>query len=193
MPEQMDFFAAEAGRPEGFRYQPEVLDRDLEAELLRRMPDLPFAEFEFHGYRGRRRTVSYGWRYDSGREAVEEAAEIPPFLLALRDVAGRFAGLPPAELGQVLVSEYPPGAAIGWHRDKAVFGDVVGISLQSPCVFRLRRRLGARWERSNVLVEPRSAYLLRGPARTEWEHSIRPVAALRYAITFRQKAARAAP
>jgi alkylated DNA repair dioxygenase AlkB len=31
----------------------------------------------------------------------------------------------------------------------------------------------------------RSAYLLRGPSRTEWEHSIPAVDELRYSITFR--------
>jgi len=32
---------------------------------------------------------------------------------------------------------------------------------------------------------PRSAYLLRGPARRDWEHSIRPVGELRFSVTFR--------
>ncbi len=86
----------------------------------------------------------------------------------------------------MLVTEYGPGAGIGWHRDKAVFGRVVGISLLSPCVFRMRRSVAKRkWERVNLMVEPRSAYLLSGPARYEWEHSIPQTDALRYSITFR--------
>jgi len=120
----------------------------------------------------------------------------------------------------VLVTEYGSGAGIGWHRDKAVFGEVVGISLLAPCVLRFRRKLNgsrgnervpskqpvnvkgnpetvkskvklegvnprANWERVNVNVEPRSAYHLSGPARSEWYHSILRVDALRYAITFR--------
>jgi alkylated DNA repair dioxygenase AlkB len=32
--------------------------------------------------------------------------------------------------GGVLVSYYPSGATIGWHRDAPVFGDVVGVSLE---------------------------------------------------------------
>jgi alkylated DNA repair dioxygenase AlkB len=88
-------------------------------------------------------------------------------------------------LQHVLVTEYDVGAAIGWHRDKAVFGDVIGVSLLAPCVFRLRRKVAARWERASLTVEPRSVYLLRGPSRTEWEHSIPAVDALRYSITFR--------
>jgi len=67
-----------------------------------------------------------------------------------------------------------------------VFGETVGVSLLAPCVLRLRRKAGEKkWERANVTAEPRSAYLLSGPARAEWEHSIPPVEALRYSITFR--------
>jgi alkylated DNA repair dioxygenase AlkB len=83
------------------------------------------------------------------------------------------------------VTEYSPGAPIGWHRDKAMFGDVVGISLLSSCLFRMRRKAGDKWERYSRTLDPRSAYLMRGPSRTEWEHSIPPVDALRYSITFR--------
>ena len=96
------------------------------------------------------------------------------------------AGLAPETLGQALVTQYPPGAAIGWHRDKAVFGDVLGVSLGAPCLFRLRRKAGASWQRASLRLEPRSAYLLLGPARTEWEHSIPPIAeGLRHSVTFR--------
>ncbi len=116
---------------------------------------------------------------------MREAAAIPPFLHRLQAQAAAFAGLRPEELPHVLVTEYGAGAAIGWHRDKGVFGEVIGISLLSPCVFRLRRRVGSRWERYSLKAEPRSAYLLRGAARMEWEHSIPAVEALRYSITFR--------
>jgi alkylated DNA repair dioxygenase AlkB len=86
----------------------------------------------------------------------------------------------------MLVTEYGPGAGIGWHRDKAVFGETVGISLLSSCVLRLRRKVREKkWERVNVQAEPRSAYLLTGPSQAEWEHSIPAVEALRYSITFR--------
>ena len=66
-----------------------------------------------------------------------------------------------------------------------MFGDVVGVSLLSPCVFRLRRKAGAAWERDSLALEPRSAYLLRGASRTGWEHSIPAVGRLRYSVTFR--------
>jgi len=92
----------------------------------------------------------------------------------------------PDQLQQALITEYAPGAPIGWHRDKNVFGRIVGVSLLSACTFRLRRRAGDKWERISVIAEPGSAYVLSGPARSEWEHSIPPVDQLRYSITFRE-------
>ena len=172
--------------PEGFRYRPELIDAAEEGALLERVRELPFREFEFHGYTGKRRVVSFGWHYDFSAYHLRKAADIPDFLLALLPAAAAFAGMEPEALRHVLVTEYAAGAGIGWHRDKAVFGETVGVSLLSTCVLRLRRKVGVkRWERSNVTAEPRSAYLLSGPARTEWEHSIPSVDALRYSITFR--------
>ena len=171
--------------PAGFRYRPELITRAEETELLEQIRELPFREFEFHGYTGKRRVVSFGWRYDYEARRVIEATEIPEFLLAVRVPAATFAGIEPDSLQQVLVTEYSPGAGIGWHRDKNVFNEIIGISLVASCIFRLRRRVGDEFERANVVVDPRSAYLLSGPARTEWEHSIPEVDALRYSITFR--------
>ncbi len=171
--------------PDGFRYRADVVTAADERALLAHVAALPFREFEFHGYVGKRRTVSFGWRYDFEARALREADDVPAFLLPLRAVAARFADLSPEALQQVLVTEYDAGAGIGWHRDKAVFGDVVGISLLAPCRFRLRRQVGDAWERVSLVAEPRSAYLLRGASRTEWEHSIPAVDARRYSVTFR--------
>jgi alkylated DNA repair dioxygenase AlkB len=158
----------------------------MEDALLAHVRELPFREFEFHGYKGKRRVVSFGWQYDFSARHLRKADDIPEYLLALRKTAAAFAGLEPDEFQHVMVTEYSPGAGIGWHRDKAVFGEVVGISLLAPCVLRLRRAMGEKkWERVNVLAEPRSAYFLSGQARAEWEHSIPQVDALRYSITFR--------
>jgi alkylated DNA repair dioxygenase AlkB len=171
--------------PEGFRYQPNFITRAQEADLLSRLPDLDFKPFDFHGYQGKRRVIYFGWRYDFTAGKIGQADPIPDFLLSLRDEAAAFAGLPPEAFAHVLVNEYEPGAPIGWHRDRPQFEDVVGISLGAPNKFRFRRKQGTGWERKAMTVEPRSAYLLRGPVRTEWEHSLPPAEALRYSITFR--------
>jgi alkylated DNA repair dioxygenase AlkB len=74
-----------------------------------------------------------------------------------------------------------------------MFAEVVGLSLLSRCVFRLRRKTGATWERSSLVIEPRSAYLLQGTSRTDWEHSIPAVGSLRYSVTFRSFRSQQAP
>src|SRR5262249_14708398 len=127
----------------------------------------------------------FGWQYDYNVQRLQKRAPMPDFLRSLRDVAAQFAGLASETLEQALVTEYSPGAAIGWHKDRPLFGDVVGVSLPSPCLFRLRRKDGSRWQRASLTVEPRSIYLLRGSARETWEHSIPAVDRLRYSVTFR--------
>jgi alkylated DNA repair dioxygenase AlkB len=185
MAEQLDLLPSVAVFPDGFKYEREVISAKAEREVLAMIRDLPFQAFEFHGHVGNRRTLSFGFGYDFDRERLATADNIPAFLLPLRDVAAAFATLPPEAFQQVLVTEYARNAGIGWHRDKAVFGEIVGISLLSSCQFRLRRRQGKTWQRATVEAAPRSGYLLAGAARMEWEHSISPVDALRYSITFR--------
>jgi alkylated DNA repair dioxygenase AlkB len=171
--------------PPGLRYWPDVISVEEEAALAGELAALPFEPFDFHGYLANRRVVSFGLRYDYGKRGVEAAEPIPEFLLPLRARIGELAGLAPEAFTQSLINEYAPGAGIGWHRDKPQFGVVAGVSLLSPCVLRLRRRAGAKWERASAPLSPRSAYLLSGSARFEWEHSITPGEALRYSITFR--------
>ena len=181
---QGDLFTAEAW-PEGFAYSDGVISPDEERALAQRFALLPLAPFAFHGFLARRRVVSFGWRYDYAGRALRPSEEIPALLMPLRERAAAFAGVPAHSLQQVLVSEYAPGAAIGWHRDKPMFEDVVAVSFLAPCTLRLRRRHGEGWERRSIELMPRSAYLLRGAARHDWEHSIPPVGELRFSVTFR--------
>jgi alkylated DNA repair dioxygenase AlkB len=182
---QPDLFQASPTLPEGFRYWPDFLSADEERNLVERFATLPFKEFEFRGYRGNRRVLSFGWQYDFNQMELQRTDDMPAFLLPLRERAARFANLEASDLQHVLLTEYAPGAGIGWHKDKPMFAEVVGISLGSPCAFRFRRKSGRTWERASVVAEPRSAYLLQGPSRTEWEHSIPALDRLRYSITFR--------
>lgn len=182
---QPDLFAAAPAMPAGFVYHEGVLSPDEERRFADRFAELPFAPFEFHGFLGKRRVVSYGRRYDYGARRLQSAEPIPDWLTALREHAADIAGLPMDRLRQVLITEYSPGAAIGWHRDKPQFDDVVALSFLSACQLRLRRVQADAWERRSLTVMPRSAYLLRGEVRSQWEHSIPPVTALRYSVTFR--------
>jgi alkylated DNA repair dioxygenase AlkB len=184
--DQGDLFGPSATRfPSGFRYEPEILSRAEESTLVEHIRELPFREFDFHGFLGKRRVVSFGWKYDFSARLLLRANDIPDFILPIRQQAASFAGMPAESLQQVLVTEYAAGAGIGWHRDKQEFGEIVGISLVSPCLFRLRRKIGEKWERVSVAAEARSAYLMSGASRSEWEHSIPAVESLRYSLTFR--------
>ena len=185
--EQLSLLQPASALPEGLLYREDFVSAAEEAELVSHIAKLELREFEFHGYLGKRRVTSFGLRYDFTDMALHDAAEMPEFLLPLRDRAAVFAGLKPEAMAHALVAEYTPGAAIGWHRDRPVFGDVIGISLGAPCRFRFRKKRSDGWERRSLTLTPRSAYLLRGPARHDWQHSIPPVGALRYSITFRSR------
>jgi alkylated DNA repair dioxygenase AlkB len=182
---QSDLFVIEPAAPQGFVYRDDVVTVEEEQALVARFRDLPFKPFEFHGFLGNRRVVSFGWRYDFSSAVLQPSYPIPPFLLSLRERAAVFANILSDTLQQVLINEYAPGAGIGWHRDKAMFEDVIAISLGGSCTLRLRRKQGGGWERAAQEVHPRSAYLLRGPVRREWEHSVPPVDRQRYSVTFR--------
>lgn len=171
--------------PEGMRYESEFLSSEEEQTLLRSVERLDFKPFEYRGFAGKRRVVSFGWRYDFNDGRLSKTEVIPDFLSEIRARAESFAELAPSEFQQVLITEYPPGAGIGWHRDRSVFGDVAGVSLLSPCEFRLRKKAAKGFLRQSLVAEPRSIYLLKGSSRTDWEHSIPGVDSLRYSITFR--------
>jgi alkylated DNA repair dioxygenase AlkB len=189
--EQLSLFTAQAtpveapAMPAGFRYAPDAIEADEEVRLVEAFADLPFKEFEFHGFFGKRRVISFGSRYDYNVGGLKEAAPMPAFLAPLRGRAAAFAGLSSDNLAHALITEYRPGTTIGWHRDRPSYDDVIGVSLLSPCTFRMRRKRGGQWERAALRLDPRSIYLMRGPSRDEWQHSIPAVDALRYSVTFR--------
>jgi alkylated DNA repair dioxygenase AlkB len=183
--DQPGLFADEPLGPPGLLYQRDLLSGDEEAAIAAAIAGLELKPFEFHGFLGKRRVVSFGWRYVFDGSGLSEAEPIPAFLLPLRERAARFAGVDPQALVHMLVTEYAPGASIGWHKDRSVFGDTIGVSLLSECRLRFRRRTAQGWERTALIAAPRSAYLLRGAARALWEHSIPPVESLRYSVTMR--------
>lgn len=181
----MGLFGDLQALPDGFVHQPEFISTDEERALLDEIRTLEFHEVRMHGVIARRRVIQYGWKYAFDAARLSEGVPLPEFLIALRDRAAALAGVEAEALAEALITEYQPGAPIGWHRDAPGFGIVIGISLLSACRFRLRRGPERGSARASLTLEPRSAYVLAGPARSEWQHSIPGVAALRYSITFR--------
>ena len=172
--------------PEGLVFREEFLSPEEERALLDELEPLEFHEIVIRGVAARRTARHFGLDYDYERRAhVDEAEPLPQWLLPLRDRCAELAGVRGDDLVEALVQRYPEGSTIGWHRDAPSFGVVVGVSLASSSRLRFRRgRAGNRvgWE---LELPPRSAYVLAGPARTSWEHSIPPTKSLRYSITFR--------
>jgi DNA oxidative demethylase len=177
-------------QPQGLKHVEEFISAAEENQLLTNLQALEFRPFAFQGWFGKRETISFGWRYDFNDSRMHEAPPIPEFLLPLRERAAGLARIPVARLEQALVIRYGVGAGIGWHSDRPVFDQVVGVSLMSPCVLRFRRRDGRTFQRFSLQAQPRSAYLLADEIRREWEHSIAPMETLRYSITFRSRVER---
>jgi alkylated DNA repair protein (DNA oxidative demethylase) len=169
----------------GLEYREEFISEAEQQALLDRLMPLDLAPFRFHGWLGNRRTQSFGWRYDFEDASFSPTEPIPGWLNPLRDKAAAFAGVGACDFVHVLLARYDPGAGIGWHRDRDVFDKVVGISLNTPATLRFRRRTASGFHRASLQVAPRSAYLLFGESRWQWEHRIAPGDRLRFSITFR--------
>jgi alkylated DNA repair dioxygenase AlkB len=186
---QLALFDDEAVGPSGLRYVPGFISAADEQELIAGITALPMQPFQFGAFEGHRRVKSFGFRYDYTLQKLQPSEPIPEWLERTTREVERFGELPPGNVRQVLCTEYDVGVGIGWHRDKPHFEKVFGISLDSACRFRFRRRKGNKegdkWERFTLLAEPRSIYLMDGESRRDWEHSIPPVERRRYSITFR--------
>jgi alkylated DNA repair dioxygenase AlkB len=182
---QLTLFPASAAGPQGLQYFPDFVSADAEQELIAHIRALPLTPFQFGAFEGKRRVASFGWRYDYTDRRIEKAAEIPPWAVSLAAKIEALDALPAGSVRQVLCTEYDVGVGIGWHRDKPQFDKVFGLSLGAACKFRFRRKSGDRWQRFTIEPQPRSLYEMSGESRHLWEHSIPPVDAPRYSITFR--------
>jgi alkylated DNA repair dioxygenase AlkB len=194
MSPQSDLFGAPAPvLPSGMRYETEFLSREEEQQWVAFAQAQPLAEMNYKGYQAKRRVVSFGGKYDYVANRLNEGPPIPRELDPLRGKVAAWLGIAPDAFTQVLVAEYSEGTPLGWHRDVPDFEDVAGVSLLSEAVMRFRPYPPDAPKKADILkltVEPRSIYLLRGPARWEWQHSVAPTKMLRYSITFRTSRAR---
>jgi alkylated DNA repair protein (DNA oxidative demethylase) len=171
--------------PPGFRLEPDVVSEHEEATLLAQLREIEFSAVEMRGQVARRRTAHFGWIYGYESWRISPGPPIPVFLASLRLSAAALAGVAPETLAEVLVTDYPPAAGIGWHRDAPQFGVVVGVSLLGACRMRFQHGTGAARRTAAIVLAPRSAYVIDGEARWQWQHSIPPMAAQRYSVTFR--------
>ena len=174
--------------PAGLRYESAWLSAAEEAGLLELVKQLPLKEAKYKSYTARRRVVSYGGQFDYDSNELRPSAPLIAALHPLRERVAQWAGVDPQALVHVLVAEYSPGTPLGWHRDVPDFEDVFGVSLGSEALLRFRPYPPQAPKREDVVklnVQPRSVYALQDEARWGWQHSVAPVDALRWSITFR--------
>lgn len=157
------------------------------ASLIALIDETDPTPFRFQGWFGKRLTKSYGTSYDFDAARLKLAAPIPDWLMPVRTRAAGFAGLDEAYLTQALLIRYDSGTGIGWHRDRSYYEHVIGISLGAAATMRFRRRAAKGFDRFAVSLPPRSIYRLSGEARHAWKHSVAPMDATRWSITFRSR------
>jgi len=172
--------------PDGLLYLENFVGLEEEQGLLATLGALDFRTITMRGQTARRtvRHFNLGYVYETG--SVAPADPLPSSMVWLRDRCAAVMERDPQDLAQVLVTRYPAGAGIGWHRDAPTFGSkIAGVSLLAPCRMRFQRTVGGVRSVGEIELAPRSAYLLTGKARWSWQHSIPGTKALRYSITFR--------
>ena len=174
--------------PDGFQYYPDFLTEQEEHGLIESTKKLQLHPLIFQGFEAKRKVQSFGYDYNFDSRKASKGTDIPDDFRFLIDKAAAYTNIPPEDFEELLATEYPPGAVINWHRDAPPFDIIVGISLLSDCKFKLRPYDKAKQGRKSILsleVKRRSLYIVRGEARSEWEHSIAPVNETRYSITLR--------
>jgi DNA oxidative demethylase len=171
--------------PAGLVYRPDLLTAEEERRALDAVEKIEFRELVMRGQTARRTVRHFGLLYDYDTFRLTEGDPLPADLEWLRERAATLIDARPDELAQILVTRYPPGSTIGWHRDAPAFDRIVGISLGAACRMRFQRGKGPDrvvWE---TVLEPRSGYVLAGAVRWAWQHSIPATPDLRYSVTFR--------
>ena len=174
-----------AEAPAGLLYQPDFLTAEEESAVVAILETMEFEEIRMHGQTARRTVRHFGLDYDYERWKVSPTDPLPESLAWLRERAASLVDREPGELAEILLTRYPPRAGIGWHRDAPMFGEVIGVSLLSSCRMRFQRGKGETRETFALELASRSAYVLAGQARWQWQHSIPATTSLRYSITFR--------
>lgn len=171
----------------GLVYRPDFISPAEEEEILDYIQFLPLEYAHFREYTAKRRIMGFGWGYDSRTGQLVPGPPLPPFLQGLQRKIAKWLDVPTGHIVEALITEYPPGTAIGWHTDRERFARIVGISLSGWCRMRFRP-LSAMNDRSRMValdLEPRSCYIMQKEVRWRWQHSIAPTKTLRYSITFR--------
>jgi alkylated DNA repair dioxygenase AlkB len=181
-------FPVENNLPKGFSYYTDFISKEEEQLLLEAISKTDLRTLLFQGYEAKRKVASFGYDWSFEKRSLSKGKEIPVvFDSIIRKVADHLS-ISKDAFAELLVTEYPPGSVINWHRDAPPFDIIAGISLLSDCTFKLRPHDKTKQKRNatiSLTVQRRSLYIMQGPARSDWQHSITPVKQLRYSVTLR--------
>jgi alkylated DNA repair dioxygenase AlkB len=174
--------------PEGFSYVDNFIATAEETFLLECISKLELHQFNFQGYTAHRKVASFGYDYSFDNRKLTKGKPFPEEFNSLVNKVANHLHIDVTEFAELLVTEYPVGAVINWHRDAPPFDLIAGISLKSDCTFRLRpheKEKQGRGSNISFPVRRRSLYIMQRASRSEWQHSIQPVKQVRYSITLR--------
>jgi alkylated DNA repair dioxygenase AlkB len=174
--------------PEGFYYYPDFITQAEEQQLIATIQQIELHAMVFHQYTAKRKVASFGYDYNFSTRELTKGVKIPEVFNWLIDRAAKQLLINREQIAELLVTEYPVGSVINWHRDAPPFESIAGLSLSADCIFKLRpydKSLQSRKSIISLPVRQRSLYIMQGPARSEWEHSTAPVTEVRYSITLR--------
>jgi alkylated DNA repair dioxygenase AlkB len=174
--------------PSGFVYVPDFISLQEEDQLIQLISEIELHKFLFQGHEAKRRVASFGYDYSFDKRILTEGKQIPSTFIPIVEKVSEFLSIPKGKFGELLVTEYPVGSVINWHRDAPPFDLIAGLSLHSDCIFKLRPHDKEKQGRKSIIsipVKRRSLYIMQGSARTDWQHSTAPVKEIRYSITLR--------
>jgi alkylated DNA repair dioxygenase AlkB len=174
--------------PSGFSYHPNFLSAEEERYLLEAISQHDLHRMNFQGFLANRKVKSFGFDYSFDTRNLTEGAPLPEEFADLVSKVSAYTSIDKNDIAELLLTEYPVGSVINWHRDAPPFDVIIGVSLNAACTFRLRPHAKEKQNRRAIIaitLEPRSLYVIKGNARSDWEHSTAPVEKVRYSITLR--------
>ena len=126
-----ELFSITPKLPDGFSYERDFLTVDEEALLLKTIGSIELRPMMFQGFEAKRKVASFGYDYSFDKRKLSKGKEIPTELQWLVSKIGAKLSIPAHNFAELLITEYPVGSVINWHRDAPPFDLVVGISLLS--------------------------------------------------------------
>src|SRR5687768_11635176 len=121
--------------PPGFDYFPEFLTAPEATALIQEISKIQLHNLNFQGFEAKRKVASFGYDYNFERKTLSKGKEIPLVFHALIEKVAVHLSVRKEDFAELLITEYPVGSVINWHRDAFPFDLIAGISLLSDCVF----------------------------------------------------------